>query len=197
VRGWRAVARRKMLAANEQVANRVAELAKRRGTTVFQTVNDILEQAMRVEEMGLSLKEVVDKREALEKARRLGFAFTIERLLYEVVDLACNRDKDDVSEIWLDTGRWYGKYFASRSKDGVREFREALELLSFGTYEFDLKENRGGGAVSVDCVGEHFTGGYSELFSLFIEGVFDAFGYRPVNREVSKSIIRLRFEKPR
>ena len=185
-----------MLAAREQIANRVAELARRRGTTVFQTVNDILEQAVRVEEMGLSLEEVVDKREALEKARRLGFAFTIERLLYEVVDLANYRAKDDVSEIWMDAGRWYGKYFVSRSKDGIGEFREAMELLSFGTYEFELRENRDGG-ISIACVGERFTPAYSGLFSLFIEGVLEAFGYRAVERDVSKSIIRLRFEKRR
>ena len=183
-----------MLAAREEIADRISELATQRGLTVFQFVNDMLEQAIRVEEMGLSLEEVVDKREALEKAKGLGLAFAIERLLYEMVDLADNRAKESLSTIWLEVGRWYGKYFASRNKDVVREFRQAMELLSFGTFEFEVRENRGG-VVSVACVGEHLTLAYSELLSVFIGGVFEALGYQRIDKNVSKSIIRLAFEK--
>lgn len=185
-----------MLAAEEHIANRVAELAKQRGTTVFQTVNEMLEQTVRIEEMGIPLKKVVDEREVLEKAKKLGLTFSIERLMYELIDLANLRAKDKTSEIWLETGRWYGKYFSSRSKDGIKEFREAMELLSFGNSEFELKENRGG-EISVTCVGERFSLVYSGLLSKFMEGVFEAFGYTPIDREISKGVIRLKFEKPR
>jgi hypothetical protein len=130
------LARRKMLAAEDAIANRVTELAKRRGLTVFQTVNDMLEQALRVEEVGIPLREVVDKRGLLEKAREMGFTFTSERLLYEMVELTNSRSRKQVCEMWLDAGRWYGKYFKSRSKDGVGEFRDAMELLTFGAHEF-------------------------------------------------------------
>jgi len=190
------LARRKMLAAEEHIANRVAELAKRRGTTVFQTVNEMLEHAVRIEEMGIPLKEVVDEREVLEKARKLGFTFAIERLMYELIDLANLRAKDKTSEIWLETGRWYGKYFSSRSKDGIKEFKEAMELLSFGNSEFELKENRSG-EISVACVGERLSLVYSDLLSKFMAGVFEAFSYRPIEKEISKGVIRLKFEKLR
>jgi phage gp36-like protein len=39
-------ARRKMLAAQEDIANLIADLAKRKDMTVYQTVNDILEQLL-------------------------------------------------------------------------------------------------------------------------------------------------------
>ncbi len=48
--------RRKMLAAQEDIANRIVDLAQRKDMTVYQTVNDILEQALRVEELGMSLQ---------------------------------------------------------------------------------------------------------------------------------------------
>jgi len=88
---------RKMMAADANLANKIVELAKRRESTVFRTVNDILEEALRVDQMGLSLSEVVDERETLEKAKKMGFTFTIEKLLYDVVDLAYSKNKMGIS----------------------------------------------------------------------------------------------------
>ena len=185
---------RKMLAADEQLANKIAEMAKRRELTVYQTVNDILEQALRVEQMGLSLHDVVDEREMLEKAKRMGFTFTVEKLLYEVVDLAHNHSKKQLSDMWYETGRWYGKYFSGRSDDGIDAFKEAMGLLTLGNSVFTIETSKSDG-VTVSCVGERFTPGFTEVYSLFMEGVFDTFGLELKEKENSKGIIRLRFEK--
>jgi len=189
------LAMRKMLAAEEDIANRVVEMAKRRGVTVFQTVNDILEQALRADGMGLVLKEVIDRRWMLERAREVGFTFAVERLLYEVVDTAYGHARQQLSQMWLEMGGWYGKYFAGKRDDGLGAFGEAMELLTLGTSEFSIEEARGG--VSVTCVGESFTPGFTEVFSLFIEGALEALGYARAAKEVSRGIIRLKFEKSR
>lgn len=196
MRGLRYLSKRKMLAAEEEIANKVAEMAKERGATVFQTVNDILEEALRVDGMGLALREVIDRRGVLEKAREMGFTFTVERLLYDVVDTAYDHARKQLSELWLEEGRWYGNYFANKRDDGLKAFREAMELLTFGTSDFAVEES-GDNIVSVACVGERFTPGFTDLFSLFIQGVFEALGYKQVAREVSKGIIRLKFERSR
>ena len=185
-----------MLAAEEDIANKIAEMAKERGGTIFQTVSDILEEALRVNAMGLALKDVIDRRGMLEKAREIGLTFTVERLLYEVVDTAYDHAKKQLSEQWLEEGRWYGNYFANKHDDGIEAFKEAMELLTFGTSDFAVEKEKND-SVSISCVGERFTQGFTELFSLFIEGVFEALGYKQVSREVSKGIIRLSFEKSR
>lgn len=188
--------RRKMLAADEDIANKIVEMAKQRESTVYQTVNDILEQAIRVNQMGLILDNVVKDREMLEKAKKMGFTFAIGELLYDVVDVAYSHAKTQLSEMWLETGRWYGKYFSGKSDDGVNAFEEAMNLLTLGTSVFTLERGKGDG-ISVSCVGERFTPGFTEVYSLFMEGVFDALGLKLVGKENSKGIIRLRFEKPR
>ncbi|MBS7652968.1 MAG: hypothetical protein QW486_09430 [Candidatus Bathyarchaeia archaeon] len=188
------LARRKMLAADEDLANRVVELAKRKGVTVFQTVNEILEQALRVEEAGLRLRDIVEERGIIERARRLGFTFTIERLIYGVSELAYERARGQASQMWLEMGRWYGKYLNSMGKESLRAFREAMELLAFGPPEFEVKEGKGG-QISVSLIGERFTVGYLNLLSLFIEGIFENFGYKIHNREVSRGLLRLVFER--
>jgi len=125
--------RRKMLAADEDIANQVVEIAKRRGSTVYSTVNEILGQAIRADGMGLNLNYVIENREKMEKAKGMGFTFTIEKLLYEVVGLAHDKAGEELGEIWLETGRWYGRYFADKGGDPIESFREAMELLSLGT----------------------------------------------------------------
>jgi hypothetical protein len=188
--------RRKMLAADEDIANKIVEMAKRREWTVYQTLNEILEQALRVDGMGLYLADVVDEREMLEKAKKMGFTFTVESLLYDVVDMAYKKDKKRLSDMWLEVGRWYGKFFSSRSDDGVNAFAEAMNLLALGNSVFKIEKGRGS-SVSVSCVSERFTPGFTEVYSLFMEGVFEALGMDLVNKENSDGIIRLRFQKPR
>jgi hypothetical protein len=185
-----------MLAAEEDIANGIVEMAKRRGVTIYQTVNDILEQALRADGMGLVLKEVIDQRGMLERAREMGFTFTIERLLYDITDTAYERTKNKVSQMWQETGRWYGKFFASRDDDVLKALEEAMELLTFGASEFSIDEGSGG-SISISCVGERFTLGFTDLFSLFIEGIFEALGYQTSTKEVSKGIIRLRIDNIR
>lgn len=182
--------RRKMLAADEELANKIVEMAKRRGATVFQTVNLILEQALRAEEMGTSLREVVDKRWMLEKARGLGLVFAPERLLYEMVDLAYNRARKRASKMWFEVGQWYGEYFSDKDEP-LKAVEEALELLTFGNSYYSLRDD--GDAVSLSIVGDRFTEGYTEALSLFIEGVFKALGYEADSREVSRGAIHYRF----
>lgn len=188
--------RRKMLAADEDIANKIVEMAKRREWTVYQTVNEILEQALRADGMGLFLADVVDERETIEKAKKMGFTFAVENLLYDVVDMAYTKDKKRLSEMWLEVGRWYGKFFSSRADDGVDAFSEAMGLLTLGNSVFTIEKGRGN-SVSVSCVGERFTPGFTEVYSLFMEGVFEALGMELVNKENSDGIIRLRFQKPR
>ena len=188
--------RRKMLAADEDIANKIVEMAKRREWTVYQTVNEILEQALRADGMGLFLADVVDEREMIEKAKKMGFTFAVENLLYDVVDMAYTKDKKRLSEMWLEVGRWYGKFFSSRADDGVDAFTEAMSLLTLGNSVFKIEKGRGN-SVSVSCVGEGFTPGFTEVYSLFMEGIFEALGMELVNKENSDGIIRLRFQKPR
>ena len=188
--------RRKMLAADEDIANRIVEVAKRRGSTVYQTVNDILEQALRVDSLGLALNDVIDTREKLEKAKNMGLTFTIETLLYGLMDIAHEQVEEKADALWLETGRWYGKYFSSKNSDALKAFEEAMGLLTLGNPVFSI-DRLNGGKLLVSCVGEQFTDGSTKMYGLFIQGAFETFGWKLVKEDNSKGIIRLQFQEPR
>jgi len=185
-----------MLAADEDIANKIVEIAKRRGSTVYGTVNEILQQALHADEMGLNLNYVIENREKMEKAKRMGFTFTIEKLLYEVVGLAHDKAGKELGKIWLETGKWYGRYFADKGGDSIESFREAMELLSLGNPVTSI-EKQNGGRLVVSCVGELYTNGFTEMHGLFIRGVLETFGWEHVKTENGKGMIRLTFTGPR
>lgn len=187
------MSRRKMLAAEEEIANKIVELAKKRDLTVYQTVNDILTQVLRLEEMGLTLQEVVDERWMLERAQEIGLTFTTEHLLYRIVDASYTQSPEEASKMWTEIGFWYGKYFEGKNEDPVKAFSEAMELLTFGIADFSLSEIKGD--IIVTCVGERYTQGFTELFSLFIENAIKVFGYNLIEKDTSRGIIRLKLKK--
>jgi hypothetical protein len=182
-------ARRKMLAAQEDIANLIADLAKRKDMTVYQTVNDILEQALRVEGMGLTLRQVVDERWMLERAREIGFTFTAEQLLYKVVDEAYEEDKEKYTEIWREMGHWYGKYFQAKQENPMEAFREAMELFCLGNADYSLEQNSRD--LTLSFIGEKLTPGYTELFSLMIEEILLVLGYKLKDKELRKGMVKL------
>ncbi|MFP3952445.1 MAG: hypothetical protein ACLFVP_09945 [Candidatus Bathyarchaeia archaeon] len=186
------MSRRKMLAAKEEIANDIVDLANEKDLTVYQTVNDILTQALRVEGMGLTLKEVVDERWMLERAREIGLTFIIEHLLYQIVDEAYTQDPEAAKKLWVDIGHWYGKYFQSKSENPIESFAETMELLTFGISEFILEKEEDD--IAISCIGERYTEGYTELFSLFIENALEIMGYDLVEKDTSKGIIRLKLK---
>ena len=187
------LSRRKMLAAQEDIANRIVELAQRKDMTVYQTVNDILEQALRVEELGMSLRQVVDERWMLERAQETGFTFTIEQLLYRTVDEAYESDKEKYSAIWREMGHWYGKYYQAKHEQPLDAFKEALELFTLGTSEYTLENNNRD--LTFSFIGEKLTPGYIELFSVFIEELLAVLGYKIKIKEINRGIIKLEMSR--
>lgn len=181
--------RRKMLAAQEAIANRIVELAKRKDMTVYQTVNDILEQALRVEELGMSLRQVVDERWMLERAQETGFTFTIEQLLYLIVEEAYDENPEKSEKVWREMGHWYGKYYKAKHDEPIDAFKEALELFTLGSSEYTLElSNRD---LSFSLIGEKLSIGYLELFSVYVEELFSVLGFNVKEKEIKPGIIKM------
>jgi hypothetical protein len=182
-----------MLAAQEDIANRIVELAKRKDMTVYQTVNDILEQALRVEEVGINLKQVVDERWMLERAQETGFTFTIEQLLYRIVDEAYASDKEKFTEIWREMGHWYGRYYQTKHNDPLDAFKEALELFTLGTSEYNFENSNRN--LKFSFIGEKLTPGYIELYCIFVEELLTVLGYKVTEKEINRGIIKLEMRR--
>jgi len=180
--------KRKMLAARLDLADKISEIASRRGT-LYDYVNDVLEQAIRAEDLGLSLKDVLDDRWLIQMARDAGFVLAPEKIVYELAESAYKRvSKEEIANMWLETGRWYGRYY-----DNLAKFESVAKRYFWDISEFKI--SREDEHADLICLSSKFSAAYTEFFSKFLEGVLTSLGYDLEKSEVSKGIISLKFVK--
>lgn len=188
--------KRKMLAVAEDLANEIVRIAERKGLTLYKFVNDVLRQVVMANDMGLTLKQVVDERRVIEAAKEAGFTLAVERLWYDAVDTAFKHRRGSTTKKWREAGKWYGKYCSSRgAEEPLKAFKRTVSDLMWGASEFDIEEKDD--KVEVRCISSRFPLSYTELFTAFLEGAFEALGYKRTEREVSKGVIRLTFGRKR
>ena len=82
-----------MLAAREDLVNKVLEIASRKNVKLYGMINDTLELVIRADDMGLSLEEVVDQYGIVKAAKDAGFVPVVETLLYDIVEEVFQRNK--------------------------------------------------------------------------------------------------------
>lgn len=180
--------KRKTFVAREDLLDRLSEVAKDRGYSLYALVNEVFELALKAEEMGLDLKRVIDEREILEVAKKAGFVLGLESLWYDMADLAYGKAKGKAVQSWFEAGVWFAKrYAASESGDAFEVFIKDLMAFSWGVPELSIKS--AGNKVFVRVISPRFTEAFTFLFASFLEGALSVFGFKNVYREVFKGRI--------
>jgi hypothetical protein len=182
--------RRKTFVAREDLLNRLVEVAKDQGSSLYDLVNELFILAIDSDELHLSLKRVVEERKKLEAARAAGFVLGLENLWYEMADLAYKKEKRAATKNWFDAGVWFAKRYISNGNNAPLEmFRDELSTFTWNAPECSLE--RVGDKVLVKVTSPRFTEAYTFLFASFLLGAVEAFGYKPVAQEISRGVIRL------
>lgn len=180
--------RRKMLAAREDLVDRISEIAKKRGT-LYDFVNEILQEAIRADSLGVSLREVIDERGVLRDARDSGFILVPARLWYDLVDRAyAYLGEDWMRDLWYECGQWYGKYYGD-----LDTFSAAVKRLFWDLSEFDLSVEKE--YLVVRCIILNSSYSHAYLLGKFIEGALDIYGYELQSEDVSRGVVNQRFRR--
>jgi len=180
--------KRKVLWVRLDLADKISMISARKGT-LYDYVNDILEQAIRAEELGLTFKDVLDDRWMIKTARDAGFIVIPEKIVYDLAEVSYKRvGKEKMAGLWYETGQWYGHYY-----DDLKKLETAVKRYFWDVSEFKVSDE--GSNVVLVCLSSKFSATYTELFSKFLEGALNALGYSLIQSEVSKGIINLKFVK--
>jgi hypothetical protein len=179
--------KRKSLMARVDLADKVSEIASRKGT-LYDYVNDVLEQALRAEGLGLTLKEVLDDMWLIKTARDAGFTIIPQKIIYDLTKNAHRKMGKKMTGLWYESGEWYGKYY-----EDARRFEKSVRKYFWDISEFKISTEDE--HIVLTCLSSKFSEAYTELFSKFLEGALNALGYDLDESEVSKGIISLRFVK--
>lgn len=183
-------ANRKMLAAREDLVDKISEIANNRGFTLFGTLNSLLELAVKVENMGVSLEEVVNEYQIIKAAKEASFTLAPENLLYETADTAYEKARDKALKVWFEAGVWIAKQYTTRGvEDPFAVLGRDLKAFAWNVPEFTIEKLEE--EVSVRVLSPRFSQSYTLLFNRFLEGVLETFGYKVTFKEVGRGNIRL------
>ncbi|HDQ07160.1 MAG TPA: hypothetical protein ENN36_10645, partial [Candidatus Bathyarchaeota archaeon] len=103
--------RRKSFAAREDYLNSMNEIAKENELSLYGFVNQVFALTLRANELGINLNTLVDSRELLKSARERGFTLGLERLWYEMAELAYGKSEKKSLKSWFDAGVWFAKQY--------------------------------------------------------------------------------------
>lgn len=182
--------RRKTFVAREDLLNRLVEVAKDQGCSLFELVNDLFQLAIVSDQLSFSLKRVVDERKNIETARGAGFVLGLESLWYEMADIAYKHEKRSALKCWFDAGVWFAtRYVSNGTRVPLDLFKDDLSAFTWNAPECEFEML--GGKVSVKVTSPRFTEAYTFLFASFILGAMEKFGYKIVSQEISRGVIRL------
>ena len=182
--------RRKMLAARDDLADKASKIADLRGFTLFGYLNDLLELAIKVDGMGVSLKEAVNSYELAKEVKDASFTLVLESLLYDTAGIAFDKANERTLKAWHDAGIWMAqRYIARGVKDTLAAYERELKVFGWNIPGISLEQS--GKMVSVRILSPRFSDSYTVLFNRFLEGFLEGSGYTVTFNEVGRGNIRL------
>ena len=181
---------RKALFARKDLVSKLAEIAEKRGCSLYSLVNEIFEVVIKAEDSGIDFRRVIERESLIDLAKRTGYVLVLESLWYEMIELACKYSVEQVTKTWFDVGVWLATRYVSRDlKDPVNTFFKDLQSFVWDVAELAVKRDKD--SVHVRVANPKAPEHYSELMSAFLEGALSTLGYRVVSKEITKEFLLL------
>ena len=184
---------KKLIAAQSNLVQKIARIAKIKGITVYSFVNEIMEQAIQAEEIGRSLKEVVELHKLTEIEKQTGAVLIPREILNILIQKVFEEDSKSLTDMFYKTGEWLGKYCKVRfsGENQLLTIEKMVKNLFREITDFDITKNSD--EILVQCIGSRIPNSYTTLLSTFIEGIMHTFEYSTIKKDMSKGIISLKF----
>ena len=103
------------------------------------------------------------------------------------------KDAAQLQDLWLESGRWTGKYLAEKFPSPVDAFGRFLKMSRWDLNEVDVKTVENG--VRIRCVSTVMSLKSTNLLGKFIEGAIDGMCYKVVHADCLKGILIFEFKK--
>lgn len=182
--------RRKMLAARDDLADEIGKIAEKRGFTLFSMLNELLDLAIKVDKLGVSLEEAVNAYGLAKEIKDASFTLVLESLLYDTAEIAYEKASEKTLKAWYDAGVWIAKRYLARGvADPLSAYERELSVFAWNIPGLSI--HRSGKEVSVRLLSPRFSNSYTVLFNRYLQGILVGSGYEVTFNEVGRGNIRL------
>jgi len=176
-------------AARGDLLGRLSEIAKQKNRTLSSLVNELFEQTIKAEAVGVNLHQAVEAMNTIKAAREAGFILGFEPLWYAMAEIAYREAEDETCRMWFETGVSLAKRnLKVNSKDPLSGLIRDLNIFMMHAVEFNVQ--RTGNLVKFIIANPNFNESYSFLLSRPLQGALETLGYKIVESDIS-GFIRL------
>ena len=175
------------------IVEEVQNISRRRGESLGLFVTEVLQLALRANELGYGPKEAAEFLDVMQAQRNLGGAFVPKDVLIFLNSAACKSENGDLPAKWYESGKWHGKYIKEKFRNPIEAFKKFLKATRWDLNEVDVREN--GDSVKFRCISTLLTDDATDLLCQFIEGAMHSMGYETEKTDAIKGMILLVFKK--
>ncbi len=193
---------RKTIAVNKELADRLAEIAKEEGMTLYSLINEVLESAVYCHDAKLGkCSEVVSTFQNLMIAKDIRMSFIPLKLVNLVHKLAFESEggKEELIREWHEYGRWIANYAKVRFPTNELQTIEKVSLNVFWqNTEFQFKKIPNAAnpkEIEIKILGHELELEYVECICSIYEGMFNGFNYETMKKEVSEGVAFLKLKR--
>jgi len=181
----------KLIPVPKELADRFKVLAGRLGVSVSSLASEVLEEALRVDKLGYSVRDAVDVLSLALVHRGAGLVCFQRRGLVELIQRLYEEDQDGLRDLWYRAGRWYAAYLSSRLDEQIFGFFERDMRLSWCLDESMVRVEDV--VVYVRFTSFGMSDAFTDLLVVYSHGFFEWLGYSVVEEEVLPGLVSLRF----
>jgi hypothetical protein len=181
---------RKTFVARADLLERLLNLAKSKGVTLYTFVNQVLQVVLEVEGRGMDLRRVFEEWKEWVRVRSYGLALVPAALWSEVVEEAYGWAGERLVEVSREAGEWIAKRITSSGEpEPLKELEHIVKLLASNPPELLFEVSTQG--VRVRVANPRLSKAHAEVLAAIIEGALSSLGYEGVVKEVGPGLIRI------
>lgn len=183
---------KRLVYVSEELINDVLGIARKRGETVSKFVEDAVQLAIQIHNIGLSLDKAAEVLEVMQAQRALGGVFVPQGVLDFMIESIYKSGREELLKQWYESGRLHGRYLRERFTEPLETLKCFLEATRWDLNEVDaLKE---GEVVRFRCVSVALSMEATEMLFNFLKGVLEGLGYKIQGTECLKGMIIITFK---
>lgn len=182
---------KKLVSVSENLLDAAAKVSREEGVPMGKLVENLLEQAIKVNKLRYRSDQMADFFDVLQTNRVLGGLFVPTGVLDFMLENC--KDSAQLQTLWLDSGRWTGKYLTEKFSDPLVAFGRFLRLSRWDLNEVEVKP--AGNTVKIQCVSTVMSLESTRMLAKFVEGALDGVGYKLVNVDCLKGMLIMNFKR--
>jgi len=184
---------KKLVYISEDLLDKASKVSRAEGVSLGKLVEGALNEAVKINELGYTSKQMADFFNVLQTNRVLGGLFVPSGVLDYMIDRVCKNDAQQLQELWYESGKWNGKYLKEKFSDPIGAFRDFLGLSRWDLNEVDVKNDSN--MVKVRCISTVMSYEGTRLLARFVEGIMNGMDYQTAKDTSLKGMIILEFKK--